>query len=249
MRPSSPSPAFVPSRCVPSVPSRRRRRRQTDRRTDRRTRSCTIRRPFLSLTDHTETRLCTVYDSIETIGRRRHTGTRTQYNTPSHYETHTHDATHTTHPPTPSRHCIRSRHACMRAFVRVIRSFVRSERRSDRSRDSRPVERARHRHVARDSRLADDRDGGADEGTTGREMRESPMRDASSRTRASTRAMRDFEGDARGRERCVRVRGGGGVVDERGDGGVGGGATRGGGGEGDDGARGGEDGARGATRG
>ena len=45
---------------------------------------------------------------------------------------------------------------------------------------------------------------------------------------------------------CVGV---GGVVDERGDGGVGGGATRGGGGEGDDGARGGEDGARGATRG
>ena len=161
----------------------------------------------------------------------------------------THPRRDTYNPPTPSRQCIRSRHACVHSFASFIRSFVRSERRSDRSRDSRPVERARHRHVARDSRLADDRDGGADEGTTGREMRESPARDASSRTRASTRAMRDFEGDARGRERCVRVRGGGGVVDERGDGGVGGGATRGGGGEGDDGARGGEDGARGATRG
>jgi len=73
---------------------------------------------------------------------------------------------------------------------RVIHSFVRSfvRRRDGRARDGRPLERARH--VARVPRLADDRDGGEDGGTTGREMRESPARDASSRTRASTRAMR-----------------------------------------------------------
>ena len=99
--------------------------RPTDRPTDRRTRSCTIRRPFLSLTDHTETRLCPVYDSIETIGRRRHTGTRTHYNTPSHYETHTHDATHKTHPPILASFD-RVMRACVHSFASFVRSFDRS---------------------------------------------------------------------------------------------------------------------------
>ena len=122
--------------------------------------------------DHTETRLCPVYDSIET-GLRRRTMNSTWYTHP-HTTRHTPTSRHTNH-----THRIASRahvKECIECTHRAIHSFVRSfvRRRDGSARDVRPLERARL--VARDSRLADDRVGGEDVGTTGREMRESRAR-------------------------------------------------------------------------
>lgn len=185
MRPSSPRTARVPSRCVASP----RASSTADAWVQTRAREIGTS-SMLSLMDHTETRLCPVYDSIET-GLRRRTMNSTWYTHP-HTTRHTPTSQHTKH-----THRIASRtHEGMHRMHPSRHSFVRSfvRRRDGSARDVRPLERARH--VARDSRLADDRVGGEDGGTTGREMRESRARDASSRTRASTRAMRDVGGDA-----------------------------------------------------
>ena len=119
------------------------------------------------------------------------------------------DTQNTPTDPSSRRAFDRVMHACVRAFVRVIRSFVRSIDRVTLVRSSaRVVVMSRVSLVSPTTATA--------VRTRGRrgERCESPARDASSRN-ARRRARRVILGDARGRER-MSVRGGGGRGDERG---------------------------------
>ena len=181
---------------------------------------CTIRHPFLSLTDRRETSSVSRVRFInrDAASTETHRYSYSVQHTLTLRDTHPRRDTPNT-PPTHPRvaHSIAAEfHACVRALVRVI-AFVRS---IDRSVDSRGRARASSSCRA-PARLADDRDGHAARGRRG-EMLESPARDASSRTRASTRAMPFRWRRARAREMIRASVGVGRGGRAGGDGGVGG---------------------------